>query len=261
MKKIKSVFIVLFFTFIPGFAMYLAGEKSILDIWQSQGYIGPKVSLPFVKQSLRILSVGLTALYLSITREFLKNKLHIIEIQRCSLINNLKRSFLEAFQNKISNASINAINIRIFIEKKDYLRFLKALLGKYASYIPKKYYIIKNIDGLSNAGNTNNLQFEVSPNSQGLVGKCYNQKSIVYDEDLMVSEEDYNLNSYQRNKTCDIRFCLCAPIFGNDGEVVAIVAFDSVERITIESDDKNVWKVMITNYCQTLHENLPDLFK
>ena len=73
----------------------------------------------------------------------------------------------------------------------------------------KNIYYIKNIEGLAEKDITDNLKFEVSPNRQGLVGECYEQKAILYDDDLENSNEiNYNLTHYQIAKTNQLKFIL-----------------------------------------------------
>ncbi|MCF8009870.1 MAG: hypothetical protein K9L17_03490 [Clostridiales bacterium] len=128
----------------------------------------------------------------------------------------------------------------------------------------EKFFIIKNIEGLSNTSdNTKDLKFQVQPEIeiQGLVGRCYNAKAVLYEGDAKYSEEDFNLTSFQKNKTSDTRFILCCPIFNEKNEVLSIISFDSPHKIIIPQDKEEILTNIIVGFCQNLYENAPDLFK
>ena len=126
----------------------------------------------------------------------------------------------------------------------------------------KDVYYIKNIDGLAEKDITNNLKFEVSPNKQGLVGECYEQEAILYDDDLENSNEtNYNLTHYQKAKTNKFKFILVCPIFSESEEIISIVSFDTCDKIKINRDSKDILRQLVLNYTQSLFECMPDLFK
>ena len=125
-----------------------------------------------------------------------------------------------------------------------------------------KNYYIKNIDGLAESDITNNLKFEVYPNKQGLVGDCYDQKAIVYDDDMENSNEtNYNLTHYQIAKTNELRFILACPIFSESEEIIAIMSFDTCDRIKVKDESKDILRSMVLNFTQSLYESIPELFK
>lgn len=126
----------------------------------------------------------------------------------------------------------------------------------------KNIYYIKNIEGLAEKDITDNLKFEVCPNRQGLVGECYEQKAILYDDDLENSNEiNYNLTHYQIAKTNQLKFILVCPIFSENEEIISIVSFDSYDKIKIKEESKEILRQLVLNYTQSLYECIPDLFK
>jgi len=261
---LKSIIRILLLTTLPAAAAYLGKENSILDVWKQQKYLGDNFNIDLVKQILVLGSVLITGFYLSLANELTKNKCLIIGSQRTSLISTLKQSFLEALGALINDPTISeAINVRIWTRDKSITTFIKNLLLKRKNEPERKCFVIKNIDGLSNiSDNTKDLKFEVEPEVQGLVGKCYNVKGIVYDEDTMNPGEDYYLTPFQKNKTRGTRFVLCAPIFNEKDEIESIISFDSLRKITLPVDTDNEEKIvsLITVFCQSLYENAPDLF-
>lgn len=128
--------------------------------------------------------------------------------------------------------------------------------------ISNKDICIKNIEGLADAGVTNNLKFQVEPadSIQGLVGECYQRRTIVYDDNLEVTnDQEYNLADYQKSKTNDLKFILVCPVFQEE-VVEAIVAFDCKHDIKINGQEDKFTKAVL-NYTQQLHEYVPELFK
>lgn len=201
---------------------------------------------------------------------FLSIRLALVEIeknsilkQRVCLIRYNKDNFLDVLQNMGLIEHTN-INIRLFVPKKGILTVIKKILNKVLLNKVKftREFIIKNVEGLGIRDKTDNLSFIVYPEEkmQGLVGRCYNERAIIYDDNLQNTSAVYNLTAYQIDKTCDIKFCLCAPIYNKKGGVVSIISFDSIHDVKIDKEDRQGWRVPITNYCQYLNECFQDLF-
>ena len=85
---------------------------------------------------------------------------------------------------------------------------------------------------------------------------------MVYDDNLIQSNStEYHLSEYQINKTNDLRFIIVCPIFAENGDVVAIIAFDSKNDIKVTRENKEALSDLILNYTQQLYEKVPELFK
>lgn len=226
--------------------------------------MGENFDVSLAKQFFLISSVVITGFYLSISKLLVERKLTNVEAQRIALISNLKQSLLLALENLTNEPQMrDSVNIRIWKEYKGLICCFSNCLRRFKGKPPKKFIVIKNIEGLSNIDNTIDLKFLVEPknDSQGLVGRCFHEKAIVYEEDLMSSDIDYRLNTYQRNKTNETRFCLCSPIVNEKDEVVSIISFDSSHRIVLPEDNELRIASLATTFCQSLYQNCPDLFK
>ena len=87
-------------------------------------------------------------------------------------------------------------------------------------------------------------------------------EKMVYDDNLIQSNStDYHLSEYQINKTNDLRFIIVCPIFSENGDVIAIIAFDSKNDIKVTQENKEALSDLILNYTQQLYEKVPELFK
>ncbi len=258
MKKKKSILIKnILFTLIPACLTYLSKSDNILNYLQVNGYIGENINIPRVKDFCLILSIVLTFSLLTyniIKAEAEKN--YYLE-QRNKLLGFNKSIFISALEKATGNKNIS-LDLRIFVPNKS----LRAKIKNFFSKSKRIEFIIKNIPVLADVGITNNLNLEVYPNPQGLVGESYKTKKMVYDPDLKTTNEtSYNLTEYQISKTKDLVFCLCCPIFNTKREVISIVAFDSKREIQISKENETVFMNSFATFTQSLYEYVPDIFK
>ena len=162
---------------------------------------------------------------------------------------------------KIVDRDYCHIDVRIFVPEKT----LKWRISPYCEHKNNAlFFRIKNIDGLAEPGITNDLKFQVLPEErrQGLVGECFKTKKMVYDDNLIQSNStEYHLSEYQINKTNDLRFIIVCPVFSENGDVVAIIAFDSKNDIKVTEENKEALSNLILNYTQQLYEKVPELFR
>ena len=256
---------VIIITLIPSILTLLAKSNSIMDIWQAKGILPfAKDNIPYIKDVLLIIAIVFSSIFLSIRLALVEIEKNNILKQRVCLIRYNKDNFLDVLQNKGLIEHTN-VNIRLFVPRKGILTTIKILLNKVLLNKVKftREFIVKNVEGLGNRGKTDNLSFIVYPENrvQGLVGECYNRKMIVYDDDLCDQDQGYRLTKYQIEKTFDIKFWLCVPLFNKKGEVVSIITFDSTMEIKINKEDKQDWRMAVTNYCQYFNECFLDLFK
>jgi hypothetical protein len=110
---------------------------------------------------------------------------------------------------------------------------------------------------------TNNLKFKVLPEDekQGLVGNCYNMRSMIYDDCLAQNNSSmYNLNNYQISKTRDLEFSIVCPVYNPSNEIIAIIAIDGKQKIDLNTHKAEIINNVLT-FSQTLYENVPELFK
>lgn len=261
MKSTKEIVIQgVIFSLIPAVCTLLASTDILFWI-QDRQYLGKNVNVEILKVLFSVLGIFLTFLLLTINiikSQVREKKYHK---QASDLIKYTKEIMVSAMADQL-NIKYCSVNIRIFVPQKRVRFHLKRDLFNNSS--SKLYFEIKNIDGLADAGMTNNLKFQVLPSDekQGLVGECYNSRKMIYDDNLMESNEKiYNLSEYQINKTNNLRFIIVCPTFNEEGEIDAIVAFDSVNEIKITKDNEKQFTNLILNYTQQLHEKVPELFK
>lgn len=257
-KHTKEIVVkgVIFFL-VPAFCTYLGQNDNMLDWLQGNGYIGAEVNLELVRQCASILSIIIT--FALLTVPLIVSNLHgsAYKTQRDILIKNNKEIFQTTLKKQLGLEHCK-LNIRIFVPRMSVIQRICVWL----KIQTKNIYYIKNIEGLAEKDITDNLKFEVSPNRQGLVGECYEQKAILYDDDLENSNEiNYNLTHYQIAKTNQLKFILVCPIFSENEEIISIVSFDSYDKIKIKEESKEILRQLVLNYTQSLYECIPDLFK
>ena len=107
------------------------------------------------------------------------------------------------------------------------------------------------------------MEFEVSPDPQGLVGLCYNIRSVVYDDDLERNNGDdiYNLTEYQLSRTTNLKWSICCPVFDTSNTVIAILALDGKNQITIDDNNKSEIRNQIVVFSRLLYDAVPQLFR
>lgn len=243
-------------SFIPAMCTLL-GTVTVFDKLQANGYIGKAVDVQAMKDIFSIAGVVLT--FLLLTTNMIIHEIEEGKYKRQSqqLIKYNKDILLNTLSEYLGKEYCN-IDIRIFVPQKT---LIWRIGHKFNRKIPLKF-CIKNIEGLANAGVTNNLKFQVEPEeySQGLVGACYQQRKIVYDDNLQeTNDSQYNLTDYQKSKTSDLKFILVCPVF-EENDIEAIVAFDCKHEIKIAPEEDKFIKAIL-NYTQQLHEYVPELFK
>lgn len=238
-------------------ALVLFGQSDILLRLKEHQYIGANVDVNFIKDASAILGVILTFWFLTrplIISELNERKYHI---QRDRLIKNNKEIFLKVFCKTLGRERCD-LEIRIFVPENGWKYRIRKLLHRDTPF----YFKIKNLDGLADPGTTEDLRFQVYPNQEGLVGKCFQERTILYDDDLENNNDTkYNLNEYQINKTSDLKFILVCPIMTLDNNIQAVVAFDSKTQIKITETNKKALTNIILNYTQELHDLVPEFFK
>lgn len=245
------------FSLVPA-TFTLLGTIKALDWLQKQGYIGSAVNIQVVKDVCSMLGIFTTFIFLTsnvIIHEIEEDK---YKTQAKQLIKYNKDILTSALSEYLGKEYCN-IDIRIFVPYKTVWWRIAHLFNK---NMPLQFGI-KNIEGLAEAGVTNNLKFQVSPQDkvQGLVGECYQQRKMIYDDNLQeTNDKDYNLTDYQISKTNDLKFIIVCPVFSEARDIVAIVAFDCKHEIKINTKEDK-FSNAILNYTQQLYEYVPELFK
>lgn len=115
---------------------------------------------------------------------------------------------------------------------------------------------------MAESGNTEGLKFEVKPKIQGIVGNVYNEKIILYDDEMTEDKlkELYNLSNFQKSKVNGTKFVLGVPLFNEKDNVDVIITMDSEDDIKINDTNIDKWNLMATKFCQSMHHCVPILY-
>jgi hypothetical protein len=176
-----------------------------------------------------------------------------------NLLIRMNKNILSSSLGKAFQKTKLDFDVRLFVPK--YPNLYK--LAKTINFIPhKKHFIIVNLDLLAEQGVTKDLQFEVWPNCQGLVGLCYRDKIMMYDDNLEATNDcDYGLSKNQVFRTSDLKWSICCPILNERDEVVAILALDGKQKIYIDDSRVNALRDEVVAFSRLLYDSVPQLFK
>ncbi len=258
MKKAIRIILDIILTSIPAFLSYLASSTIFFDSLQQAGYLGQGVNIAYIQDCCLWIGIVLTAVLSTARLIYRQWKLDNSLKQRSSLIRMNKRILESSLSEKVSEGFANC-DIRIFVPKHPLLYKLTSIQ---LFHNMKREFVIKNYDTIANEGTTRNLTFEVYPNVEGLVGKCYNKQSIIYDDNLkQTNSTNYGLNETQISRTTDLAWSICCPVFSGGNDVIAIVALDGKTPIHISNEVLTPLREEITVFSQMLSDSVPELFK
>ncbi len=260
---IKIILRAILLALIPGLLVYLGRADNILDYLKKHKYLGENFNIDLLKYILLVCGVTFTSLIYVVMESRARYKYNIAQSQKTALIYMLKQGLLTSLENLTGDTYIrDSVNIRIWVEDRKYYTGIVDCIKKKMGKPIKKVFTIRNVDGFTNSSvNNMDLKMEVEPISQGVLGRSYHEKGIVYDEDVTESETDYKLTPSQEVKTIGTRFVLCSPIIGNKDRILHIISFDSAHKITIPQENESKVAALITVFGQDLYQHVPDIFK
>lgn len=237
---------------IPGIITFV-GSSDLLDVLYKNNILGSKFDIDKTKLICQIL--GAVIFFVIVTYQMSVNA-YKIQVS-ANEINGLLYQNKNIFELGIATVLGKrvGIDIRIFVPLKKRINFNKN---------EELYFHIKNYSGLCNVGITNNLKFKVLPDTdkEGLVGECYNTGAMIYDDNLKENNStQYNLNYAQISKTRELKFSIVCPLYDEHNSIVAIVAYDGREEISITDNNKQEIVNAVVTFAQMLYENAPELFK
>lgn len=255
MKKASVVLKSIGIALVPSILSYLSMNNNILDMLMEHEIIGKSVDIPMIKEVCIIGNIVVTSIILLGTKINENVKIKKYDGQIEGLISYCKELLCGAIANETDAENVH-VNIRIFVPSSRLIDRIKLLVNSNAD----RYFEIKNIKGLAENDTTDNLRFKVCPEGEGLVGMCYRKKSICYDSSLKkTNSQKYGLNNSQLAKTNSLEFSMVVPIISESESVVAMVAFDSKQKINIK--DINNISAAANTFSQLLYEKVPELFK
>lgn len=259
MKSTKEIIIKgVLCSLLPALCSFI-GSTKVLDWASDKKYIGENIDIEALK--LLFFLAGILLTFGLLTVNLILSEIHANKYRRQSTeLIKYTKEIMSTTLAKLLDKEFCNIDIRIFVPDNVFKWKILRNLRK----DEELYFKIKNIEGLADAGITNELKFKVSPacHKEGLVGECYVNRRMVYDDNLSESNStEYHLSNYQINKTSDLKFIIVCPTFSSDGSIDAIVAYDSKNDIKITSENEDAFGDLILSYTQQLHEKVPELFK
>ena len=259
-KIAKIIISVFLFTLIPAFLSYVSDSDNFFTKLIEAGILSENItdSIDRIQDFCLIASIILSAMLLSFTSAKAQIKYEYILEQRNLLIKMNKDILRTALIEKFSK-EFSSFNIRIFIPKHprwyDLLKWLHIRNHKVS-------FIIKNIPQIAEADITTNLEFEVYPKCEGLVGRCYNEKVMYYDDNLTENNStSYNLGDNQIVRTSNLEWSICCPVFDSANDVIAIIALDGTEKLTIDKSREAELSKQIVVFSRMLYDAVPQLFR
>ena len=258
----RLVFKILFLIVFPTVLSVLSQTDVITNYLIERQLLGNNFNIDMFKDICMIISIVLNGLLLGFDY-VASNIINKRQYKRITeLLSYSKEVFIDALADVWKQKGKFDINIRIFIpENKLYLILIKYSFFK--KRIPL-YFKIKNIPCWAKSGNTDKLKLRVTPNPQGLVGQCFNTKNIVYDANLRESNDNqYGLSNVQIHQTSQLTTSICVPVFDQKNNVIAVVAYDSIESICapdkfiLTQESKNI----LLTFANRMYKIVPELFK
>ena len=258
LKIFKRIIITLILSGIPAFLSYLACSSLVFDKMIEKGLLSENIDVPLVQDYCLWIGLAFSALALSINLIVTKIKYdHMLE-QRNSLIKMSKHYLISSLGRRFLSDS-SKFDVRIFIPKHP---IMYKIADKFHIKKIRKKFVIKNIELIAEQGVTKGLNLEVFPKQEGLVGLCYQEKAMVYDDDLEhTNSNSYNLSQNQIAKTASLKWSICCPVCDDNNLVLAIIALDGTTKITIDREREEALREEMLVFSRLLFDSVPQLFK
>lgn len=259
MKKIvKNLSEGIIFTTIPAVCSYASNSNILWDKLSELNILSESFNVEIAKDVLLCVGIVLSSILLGLNLIISKSKYDSMLHQRNALIKMNKDILADSLAKSLSSNAAN-YDIRIFVPKH---ALLYRICNKLKIKRLKQKFSIKNIDIIADEGITQNLQFEVSPNQEGLVGICYNRKAMVFDDNLEKTNSiDYNMAQSQIDQTSNLKWSICCPILKEDNTIAAIMAFDGKSKINIDLTKTPSINLELLAFSRMLYETVPQLFR
>lgn len=255
---LKIVFLII----LPAILAICSETKILTDRLLEYQLVGENFNVDFFNDCCLGLSILLNSIFLGIDYTIVSSKEKIKNDRVDALLLYCKEILIKTLSEIWGFDGNIGVNIRVFVPDNKFLFWL----GK-TPFIGKKiplYYKIKNIKSWAETGNTDKLKFRINIDPQGLVGQCYNSKNMIYDSNLKANNEsNYKLNKSQIDQTRELTISICVPILDASDKVVAIVAYDSIENLTIADEliESDKTKIPLITFARRMYEIAPEIFK
>lgn len=243
-------------TAIPAITTYCA-SSGFFDFLIETEILSEAFDVKEAQEICQIVSIVFSIVIMGPLLIYQEYRNQVSQQRTTGLYNVIKQIITSTFASLEKNDSFQ-FNMRIFVPNKNIKYKIAHLFNKNCILEFK----IKNIVPFAKKDITEHLSFRVSPESQGLVGQCYQKKAIVYDECLLNNNStEYNLDETQINRTSDLKWSICVPILDENNQVVSIIAFDScISKLRIEAHKDEIRQIVNT-VAILLYDCVPILFK
>ena len=172
---------------------------------------------------------------------------------------NVIKQFAQSNLTAISNNNNFSFDLRIFVPEVNVFKSITAFLTRKKA---EKWFVIRNIEPFAKKDITEHLRFRVELDIQGLVGDAYERGSIVYDDDLpLTNETEYSLDKAQLSRTSKLLWSLCVPILDENNKVFAVMAFDSDSSPLDIASNKDEIRALTNTLAIMMRDSVPELFK
>jgi|GEM_PF-1619537 hypothetical protein len=262
MKLWGTLLRIVVFSVIPALLAYIGSDDVLLDSLLGDARWLEQLDTALIKQLAVLLSVLLTSGFLVVMYEVKHAQSQKWEKNNHMLYNDLKTAFLLALSNEIGDPHINSVEFRVYKETGTMKKIVEFLHARMQRRPYRRKFELVRIPGLSDDGGPRKLFYFVDGDTvQGLVGRCFQEKEIKYEEDISTLSALYNLTPFQISNTRSTKFCLCAPIFNAGNQIVSILSMECIYSIRIPDYKESVVADMITIFVQDLGKYFPKLVK
>lgn len=243
---------------IPTLSAYLAADDTIF-IWLIDCHVlSQNVNIEGIQKIFLAIDILYTVFWLEFRLGYYNYKEKQSRKEIAGLYNVIKQ-FAQSNFSSISKDSNFNFDLRIFVPEVKVSNLIFSFL---LSRNKEKWFVIHNIEPFAKKDITEHLRFRVEPDEQGLVGKSYQSKSIVYDDNLKETNSvNYSLQETQVNRTSNLLWSICVPILDEKNGVIAVIAFDSGSSNLDITNNKNEVRDLTNTLSIMLKDSVPELFK
>lgn len=249
----------LIITSIPALLAYLSSSNAFLE-WLVEKEIIAVQSKNFISTLLGIASLVLPSLILFFLYEYYKIKAEKLQIQRDKILYLLKDTYFTVYEKNMEfpEGTFENLSMRVW-KPKSAVFFTKNKLSikwKVRLFeLSTKYNFDKN-------NFKDKLRFEIFPNTQGLIGECFQTKKIVYSKNVAKeSKRKFNLDDHQLAVTEDTKFVLCVPMFDpTTKKINSIISFDLEKEVQIPTSKRKYTTKFFRYFCNDLNGIAPEIF-
>lgn len=241
---------------IPAISAYIAADETIFKWLINHHILANNFDIPLWQRIFMLINIFFTVFVLSVKIAYHRHKEEKYRNEIAGLYNVVKQ-FAQSNFVTISGNNSFCFDLRLFVPEASICRLIKNLFSKKK----EKWFVIRNIEPFAKKDITEHLRFRVEPDHQGLVGKAYKEKSIVYDDNLeKTNSTNYSLEESQVNRTSGLLWSLCVPITNEKNEVIAVMAFDSGTSSLNINQNKNEIRTLTSTLAFMMRDSVPELF-